>query len=189
MKWLCVVFLFIGGNLFSQTIDSVTLECDHDRILNFHEDPFKAQIYSWMISEGKLIEHWGFGLTMDFTNVSSDIVTVQVFGYDTISGCITDTATFLVKFETCGNVYIPSAFSPNGDGINDIFYIRGNVNLITFKIYNRWGENVFISRDINHGWDGSFKGVPAPIEVYVYFAIVEEEGAIKKYKGNITLIR
>lgn len=189
MKWLCLFFLLLGSNLYSQIIDSATLDCNHDRIVNFHEDPFNAQIYSWMISEGKLLKHWGFGLTMDFNNISSDRIIVQVFGYDTIMGCITDTAIFIVKFEDCGRVFIPNAFTPNGDGINDIFYIRGNVNLIIFKIYNRWGENIFISRDINHGWDGTFKGVQAPMEVYVYFAIIEEEGIIKKYKGNITLIR
>ncbi len=189
MKWLCLFFILLWGELFSQIIDSATLECGHSKIVTFRENPFVGQTYSWMVSEGILVDHWDYGITMDFNNVYSDEIIVRVFGYDTVSKCITDTATFILKFKECSDVFIPTAFTPNGDGTNDVFYIRGNVNLIVFKIYNRWGQNIFTSRDINDGWDGTFMGEPAPMEVYVYFAIVEERGEMKRYKGNITLIR
>jgi gliding motility-associated-like protein len=189
MKWLCLFFLLLGNNLSSQIIDSATLECGHSRIVTFRENPFVGQTYSWMVSEGILLDHWDYGIKMDFNNVYSDSIIVQVFGYDTTSKCITDTATFILKFPECNEVFIPNAFTPNGDGINDIFYIRGNINIIVFSIYNRWGENIFTSRNVNSGWDGTFKGVECPMEVYVYFAIIENEGKTERYKGNITLIR
>ena len=121
MKWLCLFFILLGNNLSSQIIDSATLECGHSKIVTFRENPFVAQTYSWMVSEGVLVDHWDYGITMDFSNVYSDKIIVQVFGYDTISKCVTDTATFILKFEECSDVFIPNAFTPNNDGTNDIF--------------------------------------------------------------------
>ena len=96
-----------------------------------------------------------------------------------------------------GNIFIPNTFSPNGDGSNDIFYprgkgIKGVKNMI---IYNRWGAVVFQrgNFDINNqnaGWDGSYKGQPAPSEVYVYhLEIICGTGNQFLYKGDVTLVR
>ena len=58
MKWLCLFFILLGNNLSSQIIDSATLECGHSKIVTFRENPFVAQTYSWMVSEGVLVDHW-----------------------------------------------------------------------------------------------------------------------------------
>jgi len=90
-----------------------------------------------------------------------------------------------------GLVGVPNAFSPNGDGINDVVKVegRGIVDL-TFRIYNRWGEKVFETHDKNIGWDGIYKGQLQEMEVYTY--AVEAtliNGETVPLKGNITLLR
>jgi gliding motility-associated-like protein len=89
-------------------------------------------------------------------------------------------------------IYIPNAFSPNGNGNNDLFQVFGkNISLVRLQIYNRWGEKVFDTPDINEGWDGSFKGSPQPAGVYVYqltyFSGIET--IAKSAKGSVTIVR
>jgi gliding motility-associated-like protein len=96
-----------------------------------------------------------------------------------------------------GNYFMPNTFSPNGDGSNDIFYVRGKgVNRIhSLKIFNRWGQMVFEKRDImpndpSSGWDGTFNGKKADMDVYVYIAeVICDNSAIVALKGDITLLR
>ena len=87
---------------------------------------------------------------------------------------------------------VPQAFSPNGDGINDIIYAEGwgLKKLIAFKIYNRFGELVFESDDFEKGWDGTFRGKDQMLETYVYTVEAETfKGEVLQKKGNITLLR
>jgi gliding motility-associated-like protein len=89
------------------------------------------------------------------------------------------------------DVFIPNTFTPNGDGYNDKMFARGHkLSKVYFAIYNRWGEKVFETNDINEGWDGNFKGRPADVGVFGYYVritCVNGEETFKK--GNITLIR
>lgn len=86
---------------------------------------------------------------------------------------------------------LPTAFSPNGDGENDILYVRGyNIEEIHLQIFNRWGQLVFESRDLNKGWDGTLNGTPQPMEVYGYSLQVKFlDGETKHLQGNVTLLR
>ena len=90
---------------------------------------------------------------------------------------------------------IPNAFSPNGDGLNDIFralVVNGfQVSLFQIEIQNRWGQTVFFGNDINQGWDGKFQGVDQPIGTYFYFITyqVNTEPSLSYSKGDLTLIR
>lgn len=89
-------------------------------------------------------------------------------------------------------IYIPSAFSPNNDNINDNFKIpKQNRNkLIELTVYNRFGALVFRTKDINAGWNGTIKNVPQPIGTYVYSIKMETlDGKMISKKGTITLIR
>ncbi|WP_160711551.1 PKD domain-containing protein [Chitinophaga solisilvae] len=113
------------------------------------------------------------------------------------NGC-TATDEILIK-TVCneGNVFIPNSFSPNGDGQNDIFYIRGRgmQTVRVFRIYNRWGQLIFerggfTADDPAFGWDGRFKGTLLNPDVFVYYTeIVCDKGEPVVMKGNITLIR
>jgi gliding motility-associated-like protein len=66
-------------------------------------------------------------------------------------------------------LYVPNSFTPNGDGLNDFFYVQGEA-IQTFKIqvFNRWGDLIFESNDVNTGWDGKFNGQLVPQGTYVY---------------------
>lgn len=88
-------------------------------------------------------------------------------------------------------LYIPSIFSPNNDGVNDILYVRGiGINQIQFAIYNRWGELIFESNDINFGWDGTYKGIQLQSAVFVFHIyVVFENGKQMIKSGNVTLLR
>jgi gliding motility-associated-like protein len=104
-----------------------------------------------------------------------------------------DTVVVKVYEFICGDVYIyvPNAFSPNGDGENEQVFVRGkNIEEIDFKIFNRWGEKVFETNDQAVGWNGTFKGEALDPDVYVYHLRVicfdQQENLIK---GNITLLK
>lgn len=90
-------------------------------------------------------------------------------------------------------LHIPTAFSPNDDGANDVFRVHCKcpVQRFLIKIYNRWGEQVFTSNNINDGWDGTYKGRSAEMSVYVYYLEYFNhcEGEMEHQSGNITLIR
>jgi gliding motility-associated-like protein len=87
---------------------------------------------------------------------------------------------------------IPSAFTPNGDGNNDIFRVAGVSfqTLMEFRVFNRWGQEVFSTNDIKGGWDGTYKGAAQDMGVYSYvIRIGYPDGKSETYKGDITLIR
>jgi gliding motility-associated-like protein len=108
------------------------------------------------------------------------------------NGCIgTDSVRVNVYGKTV--MLIPTAFSPNGDGTNDIFKIVKHLNirkLNAFDVYDRWGNLVFSSTDINKGWDGTVNGEPVNEGVYVWKvqAVTYDKETINK-SGNITLLR
>ena len=95
------------------------------------------------------------------------------------------------------NVFVPNTFTPNGDGVNDIFYARGSgvFNIKTMRVFNRWGEIVFERNSINandptFGWDGTYKGVKLSADVFVYaIDIICDNNTILNYKGNIALVQ
>lgn len=86
---------------------------------------------------------------------------------------------------------VPTAFSPNGDGSNDILFVRGAaVETVNIKIFNRWGEKVFESGSMEKGWDGTYKGRPQEMDSYAYvLRATFIDGSSAQKQGNITLLR
>jgi gliding motility-associated-like protein len=107
------------------------------------------------------------------------------------SGCSTTDSVFITVKEPCGAVYIPNAFSPNGDGTNDILKVFGNcIQDMQLTIFDRWGNKVFESTNPINGWDGTFKGKPMNTGTYVFSLVVSDmDNNIINKKGNITLVR
>jgi gliding motility-associated-like protein len=109
-------------------------------------------------------------------------------------GCEFTAKIMLVVLEViCDDPYIfvPNAFTPNGDGVNDILYVYSlYADELFFAVYNRWGEKVFETRDLQRGWDGTYKGREADPGVFDYYLEVRcfNQQVFRK-KGNITLIR
>ncbi|MCI4648899.1 gliding motility-associated C-terminal domain-containing protein, partial [Phaeodactylibacter sp.] len=114
------------------------------------------------------------------------------------NGCI-DQAPFRLFVDRTQTVYVPNAFSPNGDGTNDLFYIfaRNGVieNIRAFRIYNRWGEPVFEGYNLSpnnpeHGWDGTFRGEQMNNAVFAWHAEIEFiDGTVEHFKGDVQLSR
>lgn len=88
-------------------------------------------------------------------------------------------------------LYIPNTFSPNGDGVNDFFEVFSTaVKLFEIKIFNRWGEKVFESDNIQKGWDGYFLGQQAQAGVYVYeLSVTYLNNKTEKRRGSLSLIK
>ena len=107
------------------------------------------------------------------------------------AGCASAKQIVVRVLNECeGKFYIPTAFSPNDDGHNDIFRIihPGDLNLIDFKVFNRWGEVVFETEDPSKGWDGIYKGVPQDLAVFAYYARMTCGQEIQTIIGNVTLV-
>ncbi|MEO6832133.1 MAG: gliding motility-associated C-terminal domain-containing protein, partial [Chitinophagaceae bacterium] len=100
--------------------------------------------------------------------------------------------TVKVTIDYTNTMMIPSAFTPNGDGKNDFFKIvNPSFQRITeFRVFNRWGQEVFSTNDINQGWDGKWKGIDQPMGTYEYLIrLANVDGKAEVYKGDVTLIR
>jgi len=88
-------------------------------------------------------------------------------------------------------LYTPNVFTPNGDGLNDFFEIYTyGAREIDFRIFDRWGELIYKTTDLNQGWDGTFKGKRMPHGVYVYtLQVIYLDADLRKVKGSVTIVR
>lgn len=140
------------------------------------------------------------GVSYSWNGGDGKMVTVSQPGIYNISA--TDTLgcqkTFPVNvhFKECipCTIFMPNAFTPNGDGINDVLKAHSNCEVDEFQleIFNRWGQKVFESRELNNGWDGTFSQRKVPIGVYTYLIHFKNSSFDKTYKvikGTVTVIR
>jgi gliding motility-associated-like protein len=132
--------------------------------------------------------YWTSEANPSYSNSDTGKYCFTLVAYDD-NNCI-DTAV------DCGevihtNIYVPTAFSPNGDNKNDFFHAVGyNVDIMELAIYNRYGQRVFVTFDGKQGWDGTFGGKPCDLGSYYYFIryrILENQPKI--LKGDVSLIR
>lgn len=141
---------------------------------------------------------WVPATDLSCTNCTSPIsyTLVDIIYVDTVrdvAGCFEVANKFEIHIIPASTVDVPTAFTPNGDGENDVVYVKGwgIKKLNYFKIYNRWGQLVFESNDLSVGWDGIFQGVPQNMETYVYqvSAVTYTDAADVIKKGTLKLIR
>lgn len=126
--------------------------------------------------------------------VSPRITTTYYLAVDNQFGCRTnDSVVVNIKEPICGLpiIFVPNAFTPDGDGHNDVLMVNGNnIDQMTMAIYNRWGQKVFETNDQSIGWDGTFKGQLLAPDVYGYYMKCTcDDGSDLFIKGNITLLR
>lgn len=120
--------------------------------------------------------------------------TYELSVIDTVTECRgMGSSQICVVNNICGDplIFVPNTFTPNGDGLNDFFYVRGfNIDEVEMVVYNRWGQKVFETRQVSKGWDGSYEGGVAPSDVYGYYLRVRcVSGGEYEKKGNVTVIR
>ncbi len=103
--------------------------------------------------------------------------------------------TIIIYYQNCetGGIYIPNAFTPDSDGLNDFFKVETVIEFKEFKlmIFDRTGELIFESSDINRGWDGTFKGKAVPMGVYVYIVkgIIKDSNELINREGIVTVLK
>ena len=142
--------------------------------------------YQWFLGGSAIT-----GATQDTLRVSKEgVYTVNV---QTVFGCKSSSIAPVNVLIPCeASIWLPDVFTPNGDGINDVLMpvLPGIKKFRCFKIYNRWGQLIFESREKSKGWDGTYLGKAQPIETYVW-QIEGEDTAGKVYtkSGLFSLIR
>ena len=148
-------------------------------------------------SQGGIVSYnWDFGDSTYSTDKDPQ-KQYQVGGTYTVCLTVTDTigcastACKPITADIIKVVDVPTGFSPNGDGFNDVLYMRGfGVKTVTMRIYNRYGNVVFETDNMSKGWDGTYKGAAAGEDVYAYIIDVTfADGSTEKKHGNITLLR
>jgi gliding motility-associated-like protein len=139
---------------------------------------------------------WSPGADLDCPTCQDPIATPNetTMYYVTVTGPTGCTAidSVLVTVINEFDVFLPNIFSPDGDGYNDVFYIRGKgIRELEFYIYDRWGQKIFESSSVDVGWDGDINGKPANNGVYVYVVLAKpyDSEEVTELSGNVTLIR
>ncbi|HEY4207719.1 MAG TPA: Ig-like domain-containing protein [Puia sp.] len=156
--------------------------------VKFTIDSGNAQI----VTPGPWITDANGDVSIELTSTKPGFVlvtaTVTVSGVDK---AITFGSPARVKFAAI-NIYVPKVFTPNGDGTNDLLkpILVGISEFHYFNIYNRWGNLIYTSKDPNQGWDGTFKGVPQPVETYLWIAEgIDINGKKIVAKGMTSLVK
>lgn len=151
----------------------------------FSNQSVNADHYYWDFGDGSYTE--GLSPLHTFSNVGEYTVCLVASRAENCKD------SFCKKIASINRnvIDVPNAFSPNGDGNNDVLYVYGlMIREFTLKIYNRWGEMIFESNDLGRGWDGTYKGLEQPNEAYAYtLSAVFENGNTYSKKGNIIIIR
>ena len=172
----------IGPNLSIATGSSVTFQP------TFTNGP----ITSW---------NWNQDRSLSCTDCQSPTARIEnntsySLSVENVYGCRTVDTVSITVFCKSAQFFLPNAFTPDGDGINDKLMIRGSgISVKSFRIFNRWGNLVFekmnfSTNDPNYAWDGKVRGVPANPDVYVYTAEVTcDNGTVYMFKGNTTILK
>ena len=169
------------------TISASVIYVDDKVVLNA-EPTGTGYTYKWLPATDITTPNAATSNATPKTNTTYVVEVTDAFGCK-------DTASVSVNVLTpqCSEpfVFIPRAFSPNGDGLNDKVFVRGEYLIqVEFAIYNRWGERVFFTTSMENGWDGTFNGKAVSPDVYGYYV----KGICKKgetffSKGNITVMK
>lgn len=154
------------------------------------DQPFQLQAtggtqYSWSPAAG-----------LSNVNIANPIAILQddqtyMLTVTTAEGC-TDTDEIVIQVFKGSAVYVPTAFTPNNDGLNDQLkpYYIGIKKLDYFTVFNRWGETVFTTKSLSAGWDGALRGMPQGSGSFVWMLrATDYVGKVYDLKGTVTIIR
>ncbi len=144
-----------------------------------------ANKYVWTPSTGLSCD------TCQSPDASPTVTTTYYVTVSNASGCTATDSIEVIVEANCGQVFIPTGFSPNGDGQNDILLLKGDcIQAVDFNIYDRWGNVVFRTQNMAQGWDGTYMGKPMETGTYSYFiTVLTNTGTTSSKKGSISLVR
>lgn len=167
--------------------DTVAYDGDKFQILAVPSDPDVIN-YSWTPTTG--LSDPNIANPIVTTGAIGDVVQYQVTT-STVAGC-KGFGYVTVKVYKGPDIYVPTGFTPNGDGKNDRFtpYPVGIKTLRFFRVYNRWGQLVFSTTRLHEGWDGKINGVVQQTGTFVWMVeVVTDQDKVITKKGTVTLIR
>lgn len=155
----------------------------------FINNSLDAVKYIWLFGDGDFLNTFRKDTTIihqynETKSFQPCLVAINQFN------CL-DTACLSINIVVNPILDVPNAFTPNGDGVNDIAKVIGvGISRMDFRIYNRWGQLLFQTNSRKQGWDGSYKGKQQPMDVYAYVLDAEFfNGQKVRKQGDITLIR
>lgn len=180
-------------NVFPQPIANFISSPTETNILNptvyFTNTSINSTIWLWNFGDGTT------SATQNPIHTYPDVGIYNIMLYaTTVNGCIDSTENFVI-IDDIITAYIPNSFSPNGDGINDVFNIAANgISSDNFEmlVFDRWGQKIFETRDLSEGWKGSVNnnGEIVQIDVYVYkFNYKDIKGKRHKVIGHVTIVK
>ncbi len=171
---------------FSASPSIVTIS---DPVVHFVDGSSFAANWHWNFGDGDTTGTRLASPTHHFGAIDCYTITLSV---TSDHGC-TDQSSGQLCVENVFTLYVPNAFSPNSDGINDVFGVVTSVNAskeFELLVFDRWGENIWASTDTHHGWDGSVGGSEAPIGVYVWkLRLLDSVGEGHEEVGRVMLVR
>lgn len=188
------------------TISStVTIENVPGPVVNFEAEPENIYVsdgwcYFTDLTPGSVSWDWVFGdgFSSFDNNPAHKYLTIGTYSVKLTAtdnrGC-TDSARHTVVVKDLSRIFVPNAFIPDEDGVNDVFTAYGiNITRFEMTIYNRWGQLVYKTNDINKGWDGTYNGSPSPIGTYSWIIkynkdIGGDQYSMDKLMGRVNLIR
>ena len=183
----CFITQSVSFNIKSTHLSNVTTKQTIPYGSSIQLNADSAVYYMWTPNDGSL----------NNANINSPIATplrpttYVVSGLD-LSGCRTLDSVVIDLYYN-GEIFIPSAFTPDGDGRNDVFRI-GNLGynkVESFSVVNRWGNLVFHEADGgNKGWDGTYNNEPQDLGAYKYFILISKpDGSKQTFQGDVVLVR
>ncbi len=184
-----VVSNFVVNTEYVLTVSatgSTSINEGHSATINAVTNVDHNNIYTWSPSEFVTC------ITCAATQAGPVQTTEFTISVVDANGCKA-TDNIIINVNTQINIFIPNAFSPNADGNNDYFQIFGDFSSIAYldmMVFDRWGEKVYESEEPQFKWDGTYKGEPAPMGVYVYtMTVAFVDGSHQDFKGSVTLIK
>lgn len=203
----------LGSGLFSVTVsdsngcmvlDTIRLNDPAQIIVRIDTDsvtlPFGGEIQlnsSYVTSADNLVTYeWSSLEGLDCYSCPNPVAgplttTTYVLRFTDADGCVATDEVLIVIDPRDRRLFLPNAFTPNGDGVNDVFFPMGlGITTINMKIFDRWGEKLYETNDISKGWDGYYNGVLLMPGVYVYILTATFEDGFEEFrKGSVTLLR
>ncbi len=162
-------------------------------------EPFKIEVYS-VNNLSFDVQRWLPAFAFQSNNLEkvqrislNESATILAIGRS-VRGCIDTASLFIEPRSYQKDLAVPNAFTPNGDGLNDVFrpklLLERAYSTVEFNIYNRYGQLIHSTANMNSGWDGTSKGAPADQGVYYYsIKILFLDNTSTQLNGEVTLIR
>ena len=183
IRKLILVVLFLIWYLVGNSQQVIELCANQRNTYTYSCTSSEPGIFTWLY-DGDTFQ--GNELTITWTEPGFYTIEVQFEA----SNCLSSIQYYEVLVKPCSEVgiFIPTAFTPNRDGVNDVFFPSGeNINDVRLLIFNRWGENLFNS---NTGWDGTYQNEVCHDGVYIYVITwVDNFNLVHKEIGRVVLLR